>query len=208
MLYAPNMLLIGAAGRDAGKTAFVCEVIRRFRDVPVMGAKVTAVQERDGTCPRGGKGCGVCSSLETSFSLTEETEKRGAKDTQRLLAIGAQRVFWLRVLKQDLETGARALLDALGPDTPVICESNSLRHAVEPGVFLMIRHRESNTFKASAQGVWRHASGIIYSDGQRFDFDFDRIKLVNRRWLLQPPANPTSNTLCKMDTKAGANDTV
>ncbi|HPO12003.1 MAG TPA: hypothetical protein PLI09_01055 [Candidatus Hydrogenedentes bacterium] len=202
MLYAPNMLLIGAADRNAGKTVFACEVIRRFREVPVLGAKVTAVQERDGKCPRGGQGCGVCSSLEGDFCLTEETETSGAKDTQRLLASGAQRVFWLRVLKQHLETGTQALLDALGPDTPVICESNSLRHAVKPGLFLMIQHRESNTFKVSAQGVRQYADETLSTDGQHFDFDFNRIKLANKRWVLDPPANPANNSFCETDKKA------
>ncbi len=187
MIAAPNLILIGAAGRDAGKTAFACELIRRFRDAPVMAAKVTAVQERDGTCPRGGEGCGVCSSLEGAWCLTEETQAGEAKDTQRLLASGARRVFWLRVLKADLEAGARALLDVLGPDTPVICESNSLRTVVEPGVFVMVRHRDAKTVKGSAQSVQQFADAVVVSDGARFDFDLDRIGLVDGRWILARP---------------------
>ncbi len=198
MLYAPHMLLIGAADRNAGKTVFACEVLRRFRDVPVLGAKVTAVQERDGKCPRGGQGCGVCSSLTENFCLTEEMETAGSKDTQRLLASGARRVFWLRVLKQHLETGAQALLDALGPDTLVICESNSLRHTVKPGIFIMLNPSESKTFKASAQGVRHYADALVDTDGARFEFDFDRITLKNRQWGLDPEMN-TINP--KVDTQ-------
>jgi hypothetical protein len=187
MICAPNMILIGAAGRDAGKTVFASELVKRFCSVPVMAAKVTAVQERDGTCPRGGEGCGVCSSLGESFCLTEETQAGETKDTQRLLAAGARRVFWLRVLKADLETGARELLEALGPDTPVICESNSLRTVVEPGIFIMVRHRAARTVKVSAQGVQQFADETVYSDGEKFDFDMDRIALVNRHWVLARP---------------------
>jgi hypothetical protein len=185
MLCVPQMLLIGAAGRDAGKTTFACELIRRFSDAPVMGAKVTAVQESDGTCPRGGQGCGVCSSLKESYCLTEETESCGDKDTQRLFASGARRVFWLRVLKAELELGAHALLDALGPDTPVICESNSLRHAVTPGVFIMLKHLGGKAVKASARGVWQYADAVVSSDGQEFDFNFDRLVLVENQWKLR-----------------------
>lgn len=185
MLYAPHLLLIGAAERDAGKTAFACEAIRRFSGAGVLGAKVTAVQERDGTCPRGGQGCGVCSSLDSDYCLTEETEPGDAKDTQRLLAAGARRVFWLRVLKASLEDGARALLEALGPDTPAICESNSLRHAVTPGLFIMLRHRDTIAVKASARGVLDYADAVVYSDGRAFDFDFDRIAFTENRWELR-----------------------
>ncbi len=184
MIQAPHMLLIGAAGRDAGKTVFACRLVNQFRHAPVLAAKVTAIVERDGTCPRGGKGCGVCSSLEGDFCITEETNQGGVKDTQRLLASGARRVFWLRVLKERLEVGARVLLDTLGPDTPVICESNSLRHAVTPGLFVMVRHCDSSTVKASAQAVLPYADIEIRSNGKAFLFDFDRITLTDRGWTL------------------------
>ena len=52
MIHAPNMLLIGAADRNVGKTTFACEVISRFVDTPVSAAKVTAIQERNGLCPQ------------------------------------------------------------------------------------------------------------------------------------------------------------
>ena len=60
----PNMLLVGAAGRNAGKTEFTCRLIEIFRqEHEIIAAKITAVDRTDGTCPRGGRGCGVCSSL-------------------------------------------------------------------------------------------------------------------------------------------------
>ncbi len=185
MIDAPNMLLIGAAGRDAGKTVFAGEVLRRFRDMPILAAKVTAVQERDGTCPRGGQGCGVCSSLKGDYCITEETVAEGAKDTQRLLAAGAQRVLWLRVLKAALAEGASTLLRQLGDGVPVICESNSLRHAVRPGLFLMLQHRDAGTEKHSAQAVRDYADAVIYTDGSTFDFDFGRIAFSDCRWMLR-----------------------
>lgn len=122
MVKVPQMLLIGATERDAGKTSFACEVLRRFK-APVIAVKITVIQERNGECPRGGQGCGVCSSLEGNFCVTEETSKTGGKDTQRLLASGADRVFWLRTLRSEAEEGALALLREIGSDAPVVCES-------------------------------------------------------------------------------------
>ncbi len=184
MLYAPHVLLIGAAGRDAGKTTFACEIIRRFQNVPLNAAKVTAIQARDGMCPRGGKGCGVCTSLEGDYCITEETDPEGEKDTQRLLAAGAQRVLWLRVLKSKLAEGAGAFLDAFCPNRPLVCESNSLRNAVVPSLFLMVKHSESKEVKVSAQRVLSRADAVIYSDGKRFQFDFERISLAATGWQL------------------------
>lgn len=184
MIYAPNMLLIGAASRNVGKTTFACEIVRRFMDTPVSAAKVTAIQERDGLCPRGGKGCGVCTSLEGDYCITEETSVEGTKDTQRLLAAGAHQVLWLRVLKEQLEQGAQELLEKIGKNTPVICESNSLRTVVVPGLFLMLENPESPQRKQSATAVRHYADTIVHSDGQHFLFDFDRISLAASTWHL------------------------
>ena len=185
MIDAPNMLLIGAAGRDAGKTVFACKLIGRFRQVSQLAAKVTTIQEQGGACPRGGAGCGVCSSLEGDYCITQETTAMGSKDTQRLLNAGASRVLWLRVLKASLAEGAQALLEQLDKAAPIICESNSLRHVVRPGLFVMLQHRDRDVVKASAREVRDYADAIIYTDGHIFDFDFDRVTFVNNRWVLR-----------------------
>jgi hypothetical protein len=180
-----NMFLIGSTGRDAGKTTFACEMVRRFSDMSPVAAKVTVIRENDGNCPRGGAGCGVCSSLQGNYLITEETISHGNKDTQRLLAAGAKHVFWLRVLQRELENGVHALLDILGPNVPIICESNSLRHAVVPGLFIMVQRRDSESVKESARKVRHLADALIYSDGHSFDIDLKRITWFEGRWLLQ-----------------------
>lgn len=188
MIYAPNMLLIGAMGRDVGKTAFAEELLRRFAGEGVYGAKVTAIQEVGGACPRGGEGCGVCSSLEGPYCLTEETVSGATKDTQRLLAAGARRVFWLRALREELETGVRVLLETIDGPAPVIAESNSLRHILEPGLFCMVRREGSKDAKMSARAVRAFADIVVESDGSRFDLDFDRIGLAEGYWTFRYPA--------------------
>jgi len=184
MIHAPNMLLIGAAGRDAGKTTFACEMIRHFHGMSLLAAKVTAIQEKDGRCPRGGEGCGVCSSLKGDYCITEETDPDGDKDTQRLMAAGATRVLWLRVLKQKLKVGAQALMAALGTVSPILCESNSLRLVVEPGLFLMLQNQNSPKIKHSAQAVLPYANKIIMTDGEIFHFNIENIIVKNNMWQL------------------------
>ena len=99
MIHLPGMLMVGACGRNVGKTELACALIRQASgDRPVLGIKVTTVDERRGTCPRGGRGCGVCASLEGAFCVTEERPGGPCgKDTVRMLSAGAERVFWLRV---------------------------------------------------------------------------------------------------------------
>ncbi|MGD8501858.1 MAG: molybdenum cofactor guanylyltransferase [Phycisphaerales bacterium] len=190
MINLDGMLMIGSAGTNVGKTELACAVLRKFsknsRDI--VGIKVTTIKEKDGQCPRGGEGCGVCSSLDGVYRLTEETDSTSDKDTARLLAAGASRVFWLRVVKTHLEEGATALLDTIGPDATSICESNSLRQAVEPGLFLMAKSNDLKVWKSSALQVREYADRIVVSTGSSFDFDIDRVKLVGGKWTMQAQA--------------------
>jgi molybdopterin-guanine dinucleotide biosynthesis protein A len=189
MFKLDGMLLIGSAGRKTGKTELACALIKKFsKSRDITGIKVTAIEEQDGQCPRGGQGCGVCSSLDGNFYITEETDDSSDKDTARLLAAGTKRVFWLRVMKTHIEEGLAALLDIIGADAVSICESNSLRQVVEPGLFFIVKGRDVKVWKSSAQNVRKHADRIVASDGSSFDFDIDRIKLRSGKWTMQEKA--------------------
>ena len=185
MLRVPRMLMIGSAGRNVGKTELACAIIRSFsRDHEVIGIKATTIEELNGECPRGGKGCGVCSSLSEDFCITEETDGPAGKDTSRMLEAGASSVLWLRCLKSHLAEGAAALLKRIGPDALCVCESNSLRRVIEPGIFVIVKGSGSDKFKASAEAVRGLAGRIVESDGKSYDLDIDRFELVNNAWTI------------------------
>lgn len=184
-----GMLMIGSAGANVGKTELACALLRRFgKSTNIIGIKVTTINAKDGQCPRGGQGCGVCSSLEGDYFITQESDNSSHKDTARLLAAGASRAFWLRVMKTRLKEGINALLDIIGPDVITICESNSLRQVVEPGLFLMVKRQNLKAWKSSAQSVKKYADRIIVSDDTCYDFDLDRIQLIGSRWTIQEKA--------------------
>jgi len=178
--------MIGSAGANVGKTELACALIKKFsKKTEILGIKVITIKDKDGQCPRGGQGCGVCSSIQGNFCITEETNNSTNKDTARLLSAGANRVFWLRVMKTHLEEAVTALLEVIGSDVVAICESNSLRHAVEPGVFLMVKDRSVKAWKETAKQVRRHADKIVTSNGKGFDFSLEQIELDNGKWTLR-----------------------
>ena len=186
MIKLDKMLMIGSAGANVGKTELACAVLRRF-GLPgreIVGIKVTTINERDGQCPRGGEGCGVCSALEGVYLLTRETDVASGKDTARLLAAGASRVYWLRVLRTHLKEGLAALLDTVTPEETSICESNSMRTVVEPGVFLIAERKGAKVWKPSALEVKEYADRIVVSDGSSFDLDIGQLRIEDGRWLL------------------------
>jgi len=186
MIRLANMLMIGSAGANVGKTELACAILAKLagkRDI--VGIKVTTIRDRDGQCPRGGQGCGACGTLEGDFSISRETDRDSQKDTARLLAAGAAEVFWLRIMDSCLEEGLARLLSTIGRDRPWLCESNSLRHVVEPGLFLMTRGKGKAAWKDSALQVRPLADRIVTSDGHGFDLELDQVCFEDGRWALR-----------------------
>ncbi len=185
MIEMPTMVMIGAAARNAGKTEFACGVIRKFADeYDITAVKVTTVAEKNGLCPRGGQGCGVCSSMEGEFAVMEETSTTSDKDTARLLGAGAKKVYWLRVMKESLQEGAKALLNIIGQKSICVCESNSLRQVIRPGLFVVVKDKKSDYYKPSSLSVVEFADRIVNFDGSGFDLRPEAICFVDGKWHL------------------------
>lgn len=182
----PGMLLVGGAGRNSGKTRLSCALIERFRRrQPVVGLKVTAIRERGGPCPRGRDSCGVCTALAGPYAISEERGDPPGKDTSLMLASGARRVYWLRVMREHLAQGVAALIERVGLDAVCVCESNSLRHAVQPGLFFIVKERRATRMKRSSREVLHLADRLVLSDADGLDLDLDEIALVGGRWALR-----------------------
>ena len=188
-IHVPAMIMVGSSGRNVGKTELACALIRRTAPTQdIIGLKITAVDEADGTCPRGGEGCGVCTSLTGPYSITEEAEESEGKDTTRLLQAGAKRVFWLRVLKSDLKEGWLALLDMVGNDTISVCESNTSRNIIQPDLFLMVHNPDKEDYKASAAAVAHRVDRTLTFNGKTFTPDLENITIVDDSWILKEHA--------------------
>lgn len=181
---APGTLLLGATGRGAGKTELATRLIGRFaQSHPIEAAKVTAIGD-DCHCPRG-RPCGVCSSLEGPFAISEERDPASEKDTSRLLRSGARRVFWLRARRRHLGEGFLALARQLDPAALLVCESTSLGALIKPDLFLLLNRQDNVVFKASAARVIDRADRIVQFDGQEFDLDLTALRISGGRWNLR-----------------------
>jgi molybdopterin-guanine dinucleotide biosynthesis protein A len=154
----------------------------------VIGLKVTTIHGSGNTCPRGGKGCGVCSSLDGDYCITRETDRGSDKDTVKLLEAGAREVYWLRVRSGRMDSAVKALKEAIPDGWPVIAESNTLRRVVKPGVFFVVKPRGSNEIKPSAKGVLEYADRIVEGDRERTSIDLSDITFTEGRFILRRAA--------------------
>lgn len=165
LLNIEQMILIGSAGRNSGKTTLAVELIKKWKNkFPVIALKITTIKDKNEKCSKGGQGCGVCTNIKENFELIEELNKTKNKDTSLLLASGAEKVYWLKCLNTHIFDGIKFFMDQIPKDALIICESNSLRNVVIPGSFIMLKNINSNTIKPSANKVIDNADIVVEND--------------------------------------------
>jgi len=173
MLDVPKMILIGSTARNSGKTTLALSIIKKYKNkAPIYAIKVTTIAVKNGGCIHGGDGCGVCSRMQSDFEITKEESKAGIKDTSMLLAGGAKMVYWLKTLKDHIGEGIAAVLAEIPEEALIICESNSLRKVVKPGIFIMVKNTDDDQIKKSAQEVFDQAN-IVFENN--FDGGFESV---------------------------------
>lgn len=162
LIEIPQMILIGSTGQNSGKTTFGTGLIGQMKAHSITALKISTIQQKGEPCMRGAYGCGSCSAFNGTFCLTEETSKVTDKDTSMYLAAGANRAFFLKTLKANILDGLYHFLNNTSSDSVIICESNSLREVVKPGLFIMLKG--TGQVKPSAAAVIKYADYIINND--------------------------------------------
>ncbi len=177
------MILIGSSSRNSGKTTLAKAIIEKYKGKrAVYGIKITSISEKNSRCIHGDRACGLCSSFDDDYIITEELCKRGNKDTETLLRSGAEKVFWLKTLVSHIDEGISELLEKIPEDVLIVCESNSLRKVLSPGLFIMMRREDNEIVKSSAQEVIEKAD-IVYSLNSGVCIN-ELIQTIDQKWRI------------------------
>jgi len=171
-----NMILIGATGRNSGKTTLALKIIDKFKSkIPIIAIKLITVQNKSDTCARGGHGCGICHGLHGCFDIKEEVGT-GTKDTMLLKKAGAQKVYLVRALKEHTLEALSEVLKQIPANALILCESNSARLVLEPACFVMIKGGTSESIKPTAKAVIEYTDVLLPQEEHLF-VDFVENKL-------------------------------
>jgi len=189
MIKKANFIIFGSTGRNTGKTEFACRLIEKYhKEHQVYGVKVVTIDPDEGSCPRGGEGCGICTSLQGDYEISEETRSDTEKDTSRMLRAGACKVYFLKVRFDQLENGLKALLQRIPDNALTVCESNSIRKVIEPGLFLVIKNLKEKQVKESCAEVIHYANKVIDFYDMSWNFSPERVLVRNNRWIIREDA--------------------
>lgn len=167
-LKAGHMVLIGATGRNSGKTTLAIQIIEALKEhIPIVAFKLITIKEHGDICPRGGQGCGICKGLKDCFDIIEE-KGSGTKDTMLLKKAGADKVFLIRAFKENLREALKEALKLVPENALILCESNSARLVVKPAVFIMIKSSTAPDVKLTARAVMQYTDVILPQDKAAF----------------------------------------
>jgi hypothetical protein len=173
------MLLVAGNGRNSGKTALVCNIIRRFgAETPLMAIKVSPHTHHLVT---GGR----IIYQDEHMGIIEEHGTDADKDSIRMLKAGATRSFFIMTSDGYLTSALRVVEEYAGSDMMLICESGGLRKWVEPGLFLLVFRDEQHGLKPGTSELMKYEHIRVIFDGTRHDIDLHSINIENSRWTIK-----------------------
>ena len=179
MKYFPNILLVAATGRNLGKTTLVCNIIESFKKQRIVAVKISPHFHKINRDQE--------NILEETqeYVLIEEDKHDTAKDSSRMKAAGAKRVFFLMVKDAFLEKAFERIIRETDTKTPIIVESAALVNVLKPAVmFLLVKRGEDKTKANKNSHLFSHADQIIVSDFTRKMLP-DNLEFKNGIWMLK-----------------------
>jgi hypothetical protein len=146
MIKIPLLLLIGGTGRKIGKTALASMLIEKFgKTNEIIAVKISNMKPGDEDFH------GLHDERFTKDYLIVKEKESGDKDSQRMLGSGAAHSFFIMVQDRFVDEAFETFLKKIDTDAIIVCESNSLRNIVEPGLFIMLTNNSGKPLKAESE---------------------------------------------------------
>jgi hypothetical protein len=179
------IIVVGGASKGVGKTALICGLIASLPDLQWTAIKLTGhtYEPSDSSFPRPENGgdhetsLGAPSfqrplagrvgsdepqpSIPIETTIWEETLPGQGTDTARYLAAGARRAILITATELTLSD----IDSAIGPDTNVIFESNTIMNVLEPDVCLAIVGGLQADTKPSFEPLMERADAFVRASG-------------------------------------------
>lgn len=138
----PNLIIIGGSSRNVGKTTLALKLIEKYAaSERITGLKVTSIRPGEENHHGSHKNLGL-----HNFRIIEETKNSSRKDTARMLSAGAEKVYYIETPDSRIREAMEMFL-AKNSGGPIVCESRSLRNAVIPGLFILLKHYDKSLIK-------------------------------------------------------------
>ena len=157
-----DLIIIGGSSRNVGKTGLALTLIEKLSmHGKVTGLKVTSLRPGEEAFHGSHD-----TNQNSKFRITEEKDPFTSKDTSRMLKAGAEKVFFIESPDNLLESAFSVFMKEHYSGGPVVCESRSLRHAIVPGLFILLKHYNTDLIKDDFAYYEKQADIIFTIDRQ------------------------------------------
>ncbi|MCK5856639.1 MAG: hypothetical protein KAG64_04065 [Bacteroidales bacterium] len=175
--YYPNILLVTGNGKNVGKTSLSCTVIEHFKEEKIIGVKISPhFHEFDSKVED------VLYQTDNIIIIEEHRNNTG-KDSSKLKAAGAFRVFFVMVLDHNLQEAFDRLIGFSGTDFPMIIESAALRNIIVPSQFLLLTHIDRPEPKKSIEHLMEYVDHNITLSSAGHNFTPNNIFYIKGKWV-------------------------
>jgi hypothetical protein len=153
------IVVVGGHTRNIGKTSLAAGIVAAFPEMRWTAFKIT--QFGHGVCSANGEPCD-CETDDHTIAVSEERDPHSGTDTSRMLAAGAQKVYWVRTRQGQLAEAMPLLRKRMEEAENVLLESNSVLRFLRPDLYLAVLDPTIADFKPSALRYLDRADGIVF----------------------------------------------
>ncbi|ADV82142.1 hypothetical protein [Terriglobus saanensis] len=153
------IVVVGGHTRNIGKTSLAAGIVAAFPEMHWTAFKIT--QFGHGVCSADGEACD-CETDDHTIAISEERDAQSGTDTSRMLAAGAQKVYWARTRQGQLAEAMPLLRKRMGEAENVLLESNSVLRFLKPDLYLAVLDPSIADFKPSALRYLDRADAIVF----------------------------------------------
>lgn len=178
------IVVVGGHSKNVGKTSVVAGLIVAMPEMQWIAIKVST--SGHGICSGGD--C-ECLNAAHSVAVTEAKVASAATDSERFLAAGAVRAFWVRTRAENLAEAMPWIRGELERAENVVIESNSVLEFLQPDVYLSVSDPAVEDFKDSARRYLGRADAVLVPEAARHE----GLKLLQGTTvlLMRPPVYVT-----------------
>jgi len=181
MNFLTNWIIVGGTGRNTGKTTFAEKLIEKFgSQVPVTAVKIANIKPGNERF----HGHDV-QSFRDKILIKKETRRNGKKDSMRFLRAGAFESWFIQTEDAFLPETFPEIQIALKEAQWIVCESNSLRNLVKPGLFIMVKGEDAASTKKDVSRLLQLADVVVEAlQQEQFDALVERIEIKDEKFVL------------------------
>lgn len=181
MIFLSNWVVVGGTGRNIGKTTLMENLLEKFgSQIPLTAVKISNIKPGNSSF----HGHNV-ERFSEKILLQKELRTDGNKDSMRFLKAGAQASWFIQTEDAFLPDTFPQILKSLKNASWIVCESNSLRKFVRPGLFIMVKGENITSGKKDVPGLLQLADVVVEAlNRKQFAMLVDRIEIREGKFIL------------------------